>query len=145
LATESESDSEAGGPGPTRVESESDSLAKGADGPPPTGLTRPGDLTTPAIDADAERRALVDLIIYAYDRTTSSGVRARLAEGLAVVGVDVVHPEGEAFDPSRFEAGGTEPTDDPERHGTVAETEIAGFTDRGSVIRDPVVVVYRHP
>ena len=91
----------------------------------------------------SERRALVDLVIYAYDRTTSAGIRARLAEGLGAVGVAVLNPDGEPFDPTRHEAGGTEPTADPERNGLVAETELAGFVDRGAVIRDPVVVVYR--
>jgi hypothetical protein len=93
----------------------------------------------------SERRALVDLVIYAYDRTTSAGIRARLAEGLGAVGVAVLNPDGEPFDPRRHEAGGTEPTTDPERNGLVAETELAGFVDRGAVIRDPVVVVYRMP
>lgn len=92
-----------------------------------------------------ERRALIDLVIYAYDRTMSAGIRARLAEGLEAVGVAVLNPDGEAFDPGRHEAGGTEATVDPARHGLVAETELAGFIDRGVVIRDPVVVVYRLP
>lgn len=90
-----------------------------------------------------ERRTLRDLVLYAYDRTTSAGVRARLAEGLRTVGVEVVRPDGEPFDPGRYEAGGIEPTTEPDRHGTVAETEVAGFTDRGVVVREPVVVVFR--
>jgi hypothetical protein len=102
----------------------------------------PTDLRPPAA-LDDERRALRDLVVYAYDRTTSAGVRARLAEGLRTVGVEVVAPDGEPFDPARHEAGGTEPTTDPDRHGTVAETEVVGLVDRGLVVRDPVVVVYR--
>lgn len=94
-------------------------------------------------DPALERRTLLDLVMYAYDRTTSVGIRARLAEGLQAVGVDVLIPDGERFDPTRHEVGGTEPTDDPDRHDTVAETELAGFLDRGAVIREPVVVVYR--
>jgi hypothetical protein len=35
------------------------------------------------------------------------------------------------------------PTDDPNRHGTVAETEVPGYADRGVVVRPPVVSVYR--
>lgn len=97
------------------------------------------------VDLEADRRALRDLVIYAYDRTTSGGVRARLVEGLAAIDIQVVSPEGEPFDPARHEVGGTESTDDPGKHDTVAETELAGFTDHGTVIREPIVVVYRLP
>lgn len=94
-------------------------------------------------DPADDRRSLIDLVIYAYDRTTSTGIRARLAEGLAAVGVTAVQPDGEPFDPGRHEAGGTEPTDDPALHDRIAETERPGFVDGEHVIREPIVVVYR--
>lgn len=97
-----------------------------------------------AADQPAERRALIDLIVYAYDRARSPGVVERLTEGLAAVGVTVQQPDGEPYDPQRHEVGGVQPTDDPARHDTVAETELVGFTDRGTVIREPIVVVFRH-
>jgi molecular chaperone GrpE len=93
--------------------------------------------------AARERRALIDLIVYAWDRAKSPGVWERLATGLAAVGVEVLRPDGQPFDATRYEAGGVEPTTDPALHDTVAETELAGFVDRGAVIREPVVVVYR--
>lgn len=97
-----------------------------------------------AADPESDRRQLIDLLIYAWDRARSPGVWQRLTEGLAAVGVQVLRPDGELFDPNVHEVGATEPTDDEARVDTVAETEVAGFVDRGTVIREPVVVVYRH-
>jgi len=94
-------------------------------------------------DPESERRQLIELLIYAWDRARSPGVWERLTEGLAAVGVQVLRPDGELYDPNVHEVGGIEATDDGARVGTVAETEVAGFADRGTVIREPVVVVYR--
>jgi molecular chaperone GrpE len=90
----------------------------------------------------AERRALVRLCLYALDRARSAGVVERIEEGLADIGVRAVRPDGDRFDPSRHEAGGTVPTDDPTLDGVVAETEVVGFTDRERPLRPPVVTVY---
>lgn len=90
----------------------------------------------------AERRALVQLCLYALDRARSAGVVERLEEGLAAIGVTAVRPDGERFDPSRHEAGGTVPTPDASLDGVVAETEVVGFADRGRTLRAPVVTVY---
>ncbi|MBE9374675.1 nucleotide exchange factor GrpE [Saccharopolyspora sp. HNM0983] len=93
--------------------------------------------------AMADREALIRLCLYALDRARSTGVAERLTEGLAQVGVQVLQPEGERFDPSRHEAGGTVPATDGELDGLVAETEVPGFTDGRQVLRPPVVTVYR--
>ncbi|MFD0201274.1 MULTISPECIES: nucleotide exchange factor GrpE [Saccharothrix] len=90
----------------------------------------------------AERRALVQLCLYALDRARSAGVVERLEEGLAAIGVTALRPDGERFDPSRHEAGGTVPTQDPSLDGVVAETEVVGFADRGRTLRAPIVTVY---
>jgi molecular chaperone GrpE len=90
----------------------------------------------------AERRALVQLCLYALDRARSAGVVERLEEGLAAIGVTAVRPDGERFDPSRHEAGGTVPTADASLDGVVPETEVVGFADRGRTLRAPVVTVY---
>ncbi|WP_367134016.1 nucleotide exchange factor GrpE [Saccharothrix sp. HUAS TT1] len=90
----------------------------------------------------AERRALVQLCLYALDRARSAGVVERLEEGLAAIGVIALRPDGERFDPSRHEAGGTVPTGDASLDGLVAETEVVGFADRGRTLRAPVVTVY---
>lgn len=94
-------------------------------------------------DEGVERRLLIDLLIYAWDRARSAGVWERLSAGLAQVGVEVIRPDGEVFDPIEHEVGGIEPTSDPLLHNIVAETESVGFRDRGRLIREPVVVVYR--
>ena len=91
----------------------------------------------------ADRAALIDLVIYAFDRARSPGVHERLTEGLAAVGVEVVRPDGLPYDPSSHEVGGVENTEDPALVDTIAETEMVGFTDSGTVLREPVVVVYR--
>ncbi|MFT7835221.1 nucleotide exchange factor GrpE [Saccharothrix sp. BKS2] len=90
----------------------------------------------------AERRALVQLCLYALDRARSSGIVERIEEGLAGIGVTALRPDGERFDPARHEAGGTLPTDDASLAGVVAETEVVGFVDRGRTLRAPVVTVY---
>lgn len=89
----------------------------------------------------AERRALVQLCLYALDRA-SAGVVARIEEGLTAIGVVAVRADGQRFDPSRHEAGGTVQTDDLSLQGLVAETEVPGFCDRGRVLRAPIVTVY---
>ena len=55
----------------------------------------------------------------------------------------MLRPDGERFDPAIHEAGGVEATDDDTLVGTIAETELAGFADRGRLVREPIVVVYR--
>ncbi|PPK68002.1 nucleotide exchange factor GrpE [Actinokineospora auranticolor] len=89
-----------------------------------------------------ERRSMVALCLYAHDRARSSGVAERIEEGLAAVGVVALRPDGERFDPAFHEAGGTVGTDDAALDGTVAETEVVGFSDRGVLLRPPIVTVY---
>jgi molecular chaperone GrpE len=90
----------------------------------------------------AERKSLVQLCLYALDRAKSAGVVERLEEGLAGVGVDAIRPDGVRFDPAHHEAGGTVATTDETLDGLVAETEVVGFSDRGEVLRVPIVTVY---
>jgi hypothetical protein len=92
--------------------------------------------------AIAERRTLVQLCLYALDRARSPGVVERLEEGLAAVGVAATRPDGIRFDPAFHEAGGTVATTDETLDGLVAETEVVGFSDRGEVLRPPIVTVY---
>jgi molecular chaperone GrpE len=117
------------------------------------GLVSGGDFTEPdaapptaealALDqALAERRSLVQLCLYAMDRAKSPGVVERLEEGLAGVGVGAIRPDGARFDPAYHEAGGTVATTDEALDGVVAETEVVGFSDRGEVLRVPIVTVY---
>jgi molecular chaperone GrpE len=103
----------------------------------------PGAAPGPRLDqALAERKALVQLCLYALDRARSPGVVERLEEGLAGVGVTSLRPDGIRFDPAFHEAGGTVATTDEELDGVVAETEVVGFSDRGEVLRAPIVTVY---
>jgi molecular chaperone GrpE len=90
----------------------------------------------------AERKSLVQLCLYALDRARSSGVAERIEEGLAAVGVTALRPDGQRFDPAHHEAGGTVATEDEALDGVVAETEVVGFSDRGDVLRAPIVTVY---
>ncbi len=139
-------------PAPSTADADPSTAVGPLDAPGPSTAAGPSDARNPSTAAGplngpelaAERRALIDLVIYAYDRAPGAGVRSRLAEGLAAVGVAAIRPDGERFDPGRHEAGGVEPTDDTARHGTVAETELVGFEDRSRVIRVPIVIVYRH-
>jgi molecular chaperone GrpE len=90
----------------------------------------------------SERASLVQLCLYALDRARSSGVAERIEEGLASIGVTALRPEGDRFDPAHHEAGGTVHTEDAGLDGTVAETEVVGFADRGKLLRAPIVTVY---
>lgn len=90
----------------------------------------------------ADRQALIQLCLYALDRARSSGVAERIEQGLAEVGVHALRPDGERFDPSRHEAGGAVPTDDAALEGSIAETEVVGFSDHDGLLRVPVVTVY---
>lgn len=90
----------------------------------------------------AERKSLVALCLYALDRARSAGVAERLEEGLAGVGVTALRPDGDRFDPAFHEAGGTVSTTDETLDGLVAETEVVGFSDRGELLRAPIVTVY---
>nr|WP_245775981.1 nucleotide exchange factor GrpE [Saccharopolyspora flava] len=97
----------------------------------------------PLEQALTDRAALIQLCVYAVDRARSAGVAERLADGLTGIGVTPLRPDGQRFDPSRHEAGGTLPTDDPGLDGVIAETELLGFADRDRVLRAPVVTVYQ--
>lgn len=94
-------------------------------------------------DAIGDRRLLIDLVIYAFDRARTPAVQERLTAGLAQIGVQVLRPDGGPFDPGSHEAGGVLPTADPALHNVIAETESAGFRDGERIVREPVVVVYR--
>ena len=121
------------------------STAESAAGPAGAAIpAQAGDAApAPATVEDSDRRALLDLLIYAWDRAKSPGVWERLAAGLEPLGITVLRPDGELFDPTVHEAGGVEPTDDDALVGTIAETELVGFADRGRLVREPIVVVYR--
>lgn len=106
-------------------------------------VANPPDSRPDAEQLARERARLIDLLVYAWDRARSPGVWERLTVGLAEVGVTVLRPDGEPFDPNRHEVGGVEPTDEDALVDTVAETEVAGFSDRGRVLREPIVVVRR--
>lgn len=107
----------------------------------PVGLASP----SAGIDLDqalADRKALIQLCLYAMDRARSGGVAERIEHGLTAVGVTAMRPDGQRFDPALHEAGGAVPVADATLEGTVAETEVVGFADRGRLLRAPVVTVY---
>lgn len=108
-----------------------------------SGADRTTDPADEPVDVEAERRVLIDLLIYAFDRARSPGVCERLTAGLAAIGVQLIRPDGALFDPGVHEAGGVAPTSDRLLHNKIAETESVGFVDRGRLIREPVVVVYQ--
>lgn len=90
-----------------------------------------------------ERGSLIELCLYARDRVNSPAAAERIDAGLTALGITPLRPDGEPFDPGQHEAAASIPTDDPGRHGRVAETEVPGYADRGMVVRPPVVSVYR--
>jgi len=114
---------------------------------------RPGPETSqPAADArtaaqqrriEADRQTLVRACIYVRDRVTSKALADRLGAALHDVGVSTLEPAGERFDPSHHEAGSAAPSDDPDKVGRIAAVEVPGYSDRGRILRAPVVTVYQ--
>ena len=90
-----------------------------------------------------ERAALIELCLYARDRVASPAAAERVDAGLDGLGVTPLWPAVQPSDPWRREAAASVPTEDPALHGTVAETEVPGYADRGVPVRPPVVSVYR--
>jgi GrpE len=92
---------------------------------------------------EADRAALVRACIYVRDRITSKALADRLGAALQEAGVNAVEPAGERFDPALHEAGGSTHSDDPSKVGTIAAVEVPGYSDRGRILRAPVVTVYQ--
>ena len=90
-----------------------------------------------------ERARLIQLCLYARDRVSSPAAAERVDAGLIDLGITPLRPDGQYFDPALHEAAASVPTEDPALHGTVAETELPGYADRGALVRPPVVSVYR--
>lgn len=91
----------------------------------------------------AERRMLIDTCIYVRDRSTSQAISDKIGAALTESGVVTVTPTGERFDPTRHEAGGVTPAPDPAHDGVIAAVETVGYHDRQSILRHPIVTVYR--
>jgi len=91
----------------------------------------------------ADRAALVRAVIYVRDRVTSKALSDRLGSALADAGIATVEPTGTVFDPAQHEAGGAVAATEPAQAGTIAAVEVPGYTDRGRVLRAPVVTVYQ--
>jgi len=91
----------------------------------------------------ADRAALVNTCVYVRDRATSKAIADRIGASLRDVGVVTLAPTGIPFDPSHHEAGGNAPTPDPAHVGVIAAVEVPGYVDRGTLLRAPVVTVYR--
>ncbi|GIG71459.1 nucleotide exchange factor GrpE [Phytomonospora endophytica] len=101
------------------------------------------NLTVHVDQLAAERAALVNTSVYVRDRATSKAIADRIGAALHDVGVVTLAPTGIPFDPAHHEAGGNAPTPDPAHVGVIAAVEVPGYVDRGTLLRAPVVTVYR--
>ncbi|MCD0451272.1 hypothetical protein LO762_19015 [Actinocorallia sp. API 0066] len=95
--------------------------------------------------AERERTLLVRALIDLADRLQehNPGLWRMVNRQLERVGVTVYTPDGERFDPYRHKSLTFRKTDVPEHNETIASTELVGYLDRGAVLREPEVVVYR--
>jgi molecular chaperone GrpE len=91
-----------------------------------------------------ERALLIEACIEVADQSGSEMLRERVEEALAGAGVHAVRVDGEPFDEERHRAVGRVPTEEPDRHGIVAVTQVQGYADGQRIIRKPEVLVYRH-
>jgi hypothetical protein len=129
----------------------SDATTGAADGAPAEVAASPAPPVTsgpsaPCVvdgTAGAERAALVALCVELDDLLGRPAQRQRLRRGLQAVGVEVVDPVGERFDPEVHCAVGAEPTAEPADDWCIARVERVGFVDRGREVRPPEVVVFR--
>ncbi|MEV6522025.1 nucleotide exchange factor GrpE [Longispora sp. NPDC051575] len=111
----------------------------------------PAPVSVPSVAVDngrvaaleVERDTLVKTAVYVRDRANSKAIADRLGWALSEVGVATVSPVGVKFDPAQHEAGGSAAAPDPAQAGLIAAVEVPGYTDRGTVLRAPVVTVYR--
>ncbi|GAA2150624.1 MULTISPECIES: nucleotide exchange factor GrpE [Glycomyces] len=113
--------------------------------PAPSGAIPVQQLQAPAQAAQAvsDRSALVEACIWMRDRATSPALAQHLDGAFARVGVAQVDATGQRFDPAVHEAGGTVAAGSPAEDGIIARTEQIGYTDRGRLLRHPIVTVYR--
>ena len=71
-------------------------------------------------------------------------VERKLEKTLRAAGLEVVNPVGEAFDPAKHEAVGTEPADSEEDDHTVGKVYQVGYTFKGQLLRPARVVVRQY-
>lgn len=96
-----------------------------------------------AAQALSDRTVLVEACIWMRDRATSPALAQHLDGAFTRVGVTGVDATGQRFDPAVHEAGGTVAAGSPAEDGIIARTEQVGYTDRGRLLRHPIVTVYR--
>lgn len=96
-----------------------------------------------AAQALSDRNVLVEACIWMRDRATSPALAQHLDGAFSRVGVTPVDATGQRFDPAVHEAGGTIAAGSPAEDGIIARTEQIGYTDRGRLMRHPIVTVYR--
>lgn len=106
-------------------------------GPIPTGQMAESS------QAASDRSALVEVCIWMRDRATSPALATQLDKAFHRVGVAPVDATGQRFDPAVHEAGATVAAPGPAEDGIIARTETVGYSDRGRLLRHPVVTVYR--
>ncbi|MEU6249011.1 nucleotide exchange factor GrpE [Glycomyces sp. NPDC047010] len=90
-----------------------------------------------------DRTVLVEACVWMRDRATSPALAQHLDGAFAKVGVAQVDATGQRFDPAVHEAGSTVAARGPADEGIIARTEQVGYTDRGRILRHPIVTVYR--
>ncbi len=97
-----------------------------------------------ARQASAERGALVAALLEVVDTSTSDAVRTQVAERLAAVAVLPFEvPAGSPFDPAVHRGVQSAAAPSADHHNLVASTDRQGWADRGVVLRQPEVIVYR--
>lgn len=68
----------------------------------------------------------------------------KLLKALADVGMEIIDPVGERFDPNYHEALIVTPTDDPEADESVSQVLLTGYRMGDRLLRPAQVAVYRH-
>lgn len=96
-----------------------------------------------AAQSIADRTVLVEACIWMRDRATSPALAQHLDKAFNRVGVAQLDATGQRFDPAVHEAGGIIAAKSPAEDGIIARTEQPGYSDRGRLLRHPIVTVFR--
>ncbi|MFC4334303.1 nucleotide exchange factor GrpE [Salininema proteolyticum] len=94
-------------------------------------------------DTAGDRDTVVSSLLWIRERAQNPSTLQHIDRTLAGVGVTALDPTGQRFDPGRHEAGSVVPARHENDDGLIVALESPGFTDRGRLLRHPVVTVAR--
>jgi hypothetical protein len=91
-----------------------------------------------------DRLLLIQTCIAVSELVDSPAIREQLDDALEAVGISRLQAaRGDPFDPARYKAVGTVPTNDTALQDVIAGLQRVGYADRGKRLNYPEVLVYQ--